>query len=255
MEPQLEALEDIEITIDEAKLADIEVRMQPYLDRLEDIEINMKPYEEQMEALSQQFQNMDLHIEDGKLEDIERQIREQMAAHMGQIESIQVNMQPFLEQMEKIHQEMAGLNEEMAEVHIDMEPIHAQIEKIQVDMEPFHKQMEQLHAELEPFHEEMEILGDRLEKAIQGEVTTYLRSELGAVTSPGAPFDEAAARVIDDADINVHDKVLKINGDDTEIREILNDLLLPHRIGTQESFDRAIENAATGLSPMVIQVD
>jgi beta-lactamase regulating signal transducer with metallopeptidase domain/predicted nucleic acid-binding Zn-ribbon protein len=255
MEPQLEALEDIEITIDETKLADIEVRMQPYLDRLEDIEIDMKPYEEQMEALSQQFENMDLHIEDGKLEDIERQIQEQMAAHMGQIESIQLDMNPLLEQMENIHLEMSGLFEEMADIHIDMEPIHAQMEKIHIDMEPFHEQLEQLHIELEPFHEEMEILGDRLEKAIQGEVVSYLRSELGAVTSPGAPFDEAAARIIDDADINVHDKVLKINGDDTQIREILNDLLLPHRIGTQESFDRAIANAANGLSPMVIQVD
>ena len=255
MEPQLEALEDIEITIDETKLADIEARMQPYLDRLEDIEIDMKPYEEQMEALSQQFENMDLHIEDGKLEDIERQIHEQMDAHMGQLETIHVNMQPFLEQMEVIHEEMAGLHDEMADVHIDMEPIHAQIEKIHVDLEPFHEQMEQLHIELEPFHEEMERLGDRLEKAIQGEVVSYLRSELGAVTSPGAPFDEAAARIVDDSHLNVHDDTLKIDGDQDEIREILTDLLLPHRIGTQEVFDRAIENAATGLSPMVIQVD
>ena len=255
MEPQLEALEDIEITIDETKLADIEVRMQPYLDRLEDIEIDMKPYEEQMEALSQQFENMDLHIEDGKLEDIERQIHEQMAAHMGQLETIHVNMQPFLEQMEAIHEEMAGLFEEMAEVHIDMEPIHAQIEKIHVDMEPFHEQLEQLHIELEPFHEEIERLGDRLENAIQGEVTSYLRSELGAVTSPGAPFDEAAARIVDDSHVNVDDDTLKIDGDQDKIREILTDLLLPHRIGTQEVFDQAIDNASTGLSPMVIQVD
>ena len=186
MEPQLEALEDIEITIDETKLADIEVRMQPYLDRLEDIEIDMKPYEEQMEALSQQFENMDLHIEDGKLEDIERQIHEQMDAHMGQLETIHVNMQPFLEQMEVIHEEMAGLHDEMADVHIDMEPIHAQIEKIHVDLEPFHEQMEQLHIELEPFHEEMERLGDRLEKAIQGEVVSTSAASL-APSPPRAP--------------------------------------------------------------------
>ena len=101
----------------------------------------------------------------------------------------------------------------------------------------------------------MELLGDRLEKAIQGEVVSYLRSELGAVTSPGAPFDEAAARIVDDSHINVHDDTLKIKGDQDEIREILTDLLLPHRIGTQEVFDQAIDNAATGLSPMVIQVD
>jgi beta-lactamase regulating signal transducer with metallopeptidase domain/predicted nucleic acid-binding Zn-ribbon protein len=255
MEPKIEMLENIDVQIDDAKIAEIEARMQPYLDQLEDIEIDMKPYEQQLEALEDQFRNMELHIEDGKLEDIERQIHEQMAAHMGQIETIQVDLEPFLKQMEAIHQEMSGLYEELAEVHIDMEPIHTQMEKIHVDLEPFHEQMEKIHAELEPFHREMEILGDRLEKAIQAEVVSYLRSELGAVTSPGAPFDEAAARIIDDANINVHDKVLKINGDDTEIREILTDLMLPHRLGTQESFDRAIDNAATGLSPMVIQVD
>ncbi len=255
IEPQIAMLENIEVEIDDERIAEIEKRMQPYLDRLEDIEIDMKPYEQQIEALEEQFRNMELHIEDGKLEDIERQIHEQMEAHMGQIESIHVNMEPFLEQMEAIHEEMAGLHEEMEFVHIDMEPIHAQIEKIHIDMEPFHEQMEQLHIELEPFHKEMELLGDRLEHAIQGEVVSYLRSELGAVTSPGAPFDEAAARIVDDSHINVHDDTLKIKGDQDEIREILTDLLLPHRIGTQETFDQAIDNAATGLSPMVIQVD
>ena len=255
IEPQIEMLEDLEVEIDEEKIAEIEKRMQPYLDRLDDIEIDMKPYEQQIEAFEEQFRNMELHIEDGKLEDIERQIHAQMKAYMAQMESIQVNMQPFLEQMEKIHEEMAPLYEEMADIHIDMEPIHAQMEKIHVDMEPFQEQMEQLHLELEPFHEEMEILGDRLEKAIQGEVVSYLRSELGAVTSPGAPFDEAAARIVEDAHINVHDDTLRIRGDRDEIREILTDLFLPHHIGTQQVFDQAIENAADGLSPMVIQVD
>jgi len=255
MEPKIEMLENIEVKIDDEKIAEIEARMQPYLDRLEAIEIDMKPYEQQIEALEEKFRTMELHIEDGKLEDIQRQIHEQMKAHLGQIESIQYDMQPFVEQMEKIHEEMSEFYGQMAEVHIDMEPIHAQIEKIHIDLEPFHEQMEQLHIELEPFHKEMERLGERLEHAIQGEVISYLRSELGAVTSPGAPFDEAAARIVDDSHLNVHDDTLKIDGDQDEIREILTDLLLPHRIGTQEVFDRAIENAAIGLSPMVIRVD
>jgi hypothetical protein len=136
-----------------------------------------------------------------------------------------------------------------------MEPINAQIEKMELEMAPFHEQMEQLHLELEPFTREMERIGDRLERAIQDEVAAYLRSELGAVTSPDAPIDEAAARIIEAADINVHDGVLKIKGDDSEIREILTDLMLPHRIGTQDVFNQAIDNAAIGLSPMVIQVD
>lgn len=255
MEPQIELLENIEVQIDDAKIADIEAKMQPYLDRLEDIEIDMRPLEEKLEALQEQLENMEFHIEDGKLDDIHDQIQEQMAAHMAQIETIHIDMEPFHKQMEAIHEEMSQYYEQMAEVHIDMEPIHAEMEKIHVDLEPFHEQMEQLHIELEPFHREMEILGDRLEHAIQGEVVSYLRSELGAVTSPGASFDEAAARIVDDARINIHDDTLKIDGNQNEIREILTDLLLPHRIGTQEVFDQAIENAATGLSPLVIQVN
>ncbi|HSN55680.1 MAG TPA: hypothetical protein VLT32_13460, partial [Candidatus Sulfomarinibacteraceae bacterium] len=141
----------------------------------------------------------------------------------------------------------------LADVHVDIEPVLAQVEKIHIDMEPFHKQMEQLQIDMEPFHREMERLGARLEEAIQSEVEAYLRSELGAATSPGAPFDEAAARIADEAHINVHDDVIRINATENEAREILTDLFEPHRIGTEKGFQAAIDGAAAGLSPLVIE--
>jgi hypothetical protein len=38
-------------------------------------------------------------------------------------------------------------------------------------------------------------------------------------------------------------------------RQILNDLLADHRIGTRKNFDDAIDSAAQALSPLVIVVD
>jgi predicted nucleic acid-binding Zn-ribbon protein len=254
-ENEFEAIADIEVTIDDARIAEIEARMEPYLERLEAIEINMEPYHEKLEEFEKAMEEMEFHIEDGTIDEIHHQIQEQMSVHMELMENIHIDMEPYHEQLEAIHKEMEPLYEELAEVHVDMEPIHAQIEDLHIKMEPFHEHMEELHVVLEPFEEEMEILGERLEKALQSEVAGYLRSELGAVTSPGAPFDEAAARIVDDAHINVDDDMLKFRGDEREIAEILNDLFLPHRVGTQDNFDFAVQSAATGLSPMVIQVD
>ena len=252
MEPQIEALEDLEVEIDHTKIAEIEEQMRPYVARLEAIEIDMEPFEAQMEALEKQLQDLQLHIEDGTLEEVQKQIQLQMQEHMAKIEDIHIDMEPYLKQIEAIHLEIGDLHERLADVHVDIEPVLAQVEKIHIDMEPFRKQMEQLHIDMEPFHREMERLGERLEEAIQGEVEAYLRSELGAVTSPGAPFDEAAARIADEANINVHDDVIRIKATGDEAREILTDLFEPYRIGTEKGFQAAIESAADGLSPLVI---
>ena len=69
MEPQLEMLEQIEVTIDHERLEEIEKRMEPYLEKLEEIEIDMAPYHAQMEAMGEQLQNMEIHIENGTLND------------------------------------------------------------------------------------------------------------------------------------------------------------------------------------------
>jgi beta-lactamase regulating signal transducer with metallopeptidase domain/predicted nucleic acid-binding Zn-ribbon protein len=255
IEPQIEMLSEIEVTIDESKLEDIEEQMQPYLERMEAIEIDMEPLNEQMEALEQELQNLELHIEDGTLEEIERQIHEQIEAHMAQIESIHVDMEPFMEQLEQIQLEMAPLHEQMANIHIDLEPFNEQMAQIRVEMEPFHQKMEQIQRQIVSHNVEMERLGDRMEAALRVEVIAVLRDALGPVIAPGAPLDEAAARIVDEANINVHDDFVRIHASRSETREILVDLLTPHRIGTQEAFDQAINNAANALSSLVIQTD
>jgi len=255
MEPHLEMLENIEITIDHSRLEEIEKEMEPYLEKLEEIEIDMEPFHAQMEAMEEQLQNMEIHIEDGTLDEVQRQIHEQIEAHMELFEEIHVDMEPFHMQMEVIHEEMAELQEEMARVHVDMEPFHEQMEQFHRQMEPFHEKMEQFHRQLEPFHEEMELLGNRLEKALESEIAAYLRTELGSVTSPEADFHDAAARIIEDANINVDDGVVSINASRGNTRDILTDLYGPQRIGIQEAFDEAVERAVDGLSPLKIQAD
>jgi soluble cytochrome b562 len=255
MEPHLEMLEEIEITIDHSRLEEIEKQMEPYLEKLEEIEIDMEPFQAQMEAMGEQLQNLEIHIEDGTLDEVQRQIHEQIEAHMELIEDIHVDMEPFLEQIEAIHVEMEDLHVEMANIHVDMEPFHQKMEQFHIEMEPFHEKMEQLHHELEPFHEEMELLGNRLEKAIKAEIAAYLRDELGAVTSPEADFHDAAARIVDDASINVRDNVVRVDAPRGNTREILNDLYGPQRIGLQEAFEEAVERAVDGLSDLRIQAD
>jgi len=255
MEPHLEKLEQIEITIDHSRLEEIEKQMEPYLEKLEEIEIDMEPFNAQMEAMEEQLQNLEIHIEDGTLDEVQRQIHEQIEAHMELIEDIHVDMEPFLEQIEAIHVAMEDLHVEMADIHIDLEPFHFQMEQFQIEMEPFQEKMEQFHAEMEPFHEEMELLGNRLEEAITTEVAAYLRDQLGAVTSPEADFHDAAVRIIEDANINVDDGVVRVNASRGNAREILTDLYGPQRIGLQEAFDEAVERAVNGLSPLRIQAD
>ncbi len=267
MEPHLEMLENIEVSIDHSRLEEIEKQMEPFIERME--EIDMAPFHAQMEAMGEQLQNIIIHIDDGTLEDVQRQIHEQIEVHMELIEDIHVDMEPFLEQIKAIHVEMEDLHVEMANIHVDMEPFHEKMEQFHIEMapfhekmeqfhiemEPFHEKMEQLHHELEPFHEEMELLGNRLEKAIKAEIAAYLRDELGAVTAPEADFHDAAARIVEDADINVHDDVVRVDAPRGNTRDILNDLYGPQRIGMQKAFDEAVERAVDGLSDLRIQAD
>ena len=255
MEPYLEHLEQIEISIDMSAMEEIEEQMQPYLERMEAIEIDMEPYHEQMEALEEQLHSIELHIEDGTFDEVQRQIHAQMEIHTEGLEKIHIEMEPFMEQMEAIHIEMGDLHEQMADIHIEMEPIHAKMEKIHIDLEPFHEQMERFHVEMEPFHEEMELLGERMERAIQGEVIAVLQSELGPVIAPGTPLDEAAALIAEDASINIDDDTLKFRASRGRTRDVLTDLLSDHRVGTQKNFDEAIDSAVAALSPLVIVAD
>jgi hypothetical protein len=255
MEPEIEKLEQIEISIDTSEIEKIEEQMAPYLAQIEAIEIDMEPFHAKMAALEEQLQNVELHIEDGTLEEVQRQIHEQIEIHMKAMEDIHIDMEPYLEQIEAIHVQMEDLHEHMADFHVDMEPFHKQMEQIHVDLEPLHEEMERFHAEMEPFHEEMELLGDRIEKAIQGEVIRVLQDELGAVIAPGSPLDEAAAKIAEDAHINIDEDTLEFRANRRHTRDVLVDLLSDQRVGTQKAFDTAIDSAVSALTPMVIVVD
>ena len=136
-----------------------------------------------------------------------------------------------------------------------MEPVHAEIERLHLEMEPIHEKIEEMHLEMAPIHEELELLGNRLEDALRGEVATVLREHLDAVTAPNAAFTEAAARILEDADVQVDDGVVRVSASRSEARRILTDLLGPLRIGAQSSFDHAVDDAAAAVSPLVLQVD
>jgi hypothetical protein len=101
----------------------------------------------------------------------------------------------------------------------------------------------------------MERLGERLEEALRGDVAALLREHLGSVTTFNAPIDEAAARIVEDAHVHVHDEVVELDASRREVREILSDLLSSYRVGTEDGFDAAVAAAADALSPMTISVE
>ncbi len=255
LEPTLEKIEEIEVEIDHQAFAEIEEKMRPYLERIEDLEIDMEPMLAQIEALEGELGSVRIHVEDGTLAEVQQQIQEQIEAHMATIEKIHIDMEPIHEQIAAIHEQLEPLHEQMAKIHIDMEPMQQEIERIHSEMEPIHERIEEMHLEMEPIHEELGRLGERLEDALRGEVATVLREHLDAVTGPNAPFTEAAARILEDAEVHVDDGTVEVMASRTEARQILADLLGPLRIGGQSAFDEALEGAATALSPLVLQVD
>ncbi len=255
LQPKIEAIQDVQIEIDEEKLQEIQAKMQPYIDRMQQIEIDMQPYEQQIQELEHRIQSLVIHVDDGTVEEVQHQIQEQITQQMAAMESIHVDMQPLIEQIEAIQAEMDPLHHELEAVHVQMEPIHQQLESLHLDMEPIHEQMEAVQKAMEPLHEQLEGLGDRFERAVGNEIGSVLRERLGPVTAPGAPIDEAAARIAVDADINLDDDVVRVNAPRSEAHEILTDLLAPHRVGTQEAFDAAVNGAVDALSPLVIRID
>jgi beta-lactamase regulating signal transducer with metallopeptidase domain/predicted nucleic acid-binding Zn-ribbon protein len=255
LQPILEQIEDIEIDIDHEAIARIEAEMEPILEQIEAIHIDMEPMHTQIETMHDSFENIELHIEDGTLEQIQEQIHAQMEAHRAQFESVQIDMEPFHAQMEALHAQLEPLQRRMEELHLEAVPSHEEMERMHAEIEPFQREMERLQEEMEPFHEEMELLGDRIEAALIGDVADVVRQHLGPVTGPDAPFTEAAARIIDDGNIHINDDVIKLDVSRREVREILSDLFTPSRIGTQDAFDDALENAVEEVSHLEIRID
>jgi beta-lactamase regulating signal transducer with metallopeptidase domain len=255
LHPHIEQIEALEIEIDEEAIARIEAEMEPILAELEALEIDMEPMHAQIDAMTDELHSMQFHIEDGTLEEVQFQIQEQMAAFHEQMGLVHVDLEPFHEQMEALHAQLEPLMEKMHAIHAESVPSHEEMERIYAEMEPFHEEMERIHQEMEPFHEELERMGERVEQAIRGDVADVLRSHLGSVTGPGAPYREAAARIVDDARIRINDGLLELDASKREVREILTDLFASTRIGTQDAFDHAIQAAVEEVCDLQIRVD
>lgn len=253
--PELKEIESLRVEIDEEALARVEAKMAPILEQIEAVQIDMTPVHEQLEAMQEAFGSMRIHVEDGTFEEIQEQIQAQMATHMRQLESIQLDMEPYHAQLEALHAQLEPLTRQIEEIHRDAVPSQEQLERIEREMEPFHEEMERLHREMEPLHEEIERIGSRVESALRNDVEQVLRSGLGAVTRPAAPFGEAAERIVDDASIHIDRDVLELDVSRREVREILSDLFGPERIGTDEAFDAALERTVDEVSKLEIAVD
>jgi uncharacterized coiled-coil DUF342 family protein len=253
--PPIDRIEALEIEIDEEAMARIEAQMAPILAQIKSLEIDMEPLHEKLEAMHESFESMELHIEDGTYEDIQRQIHEQMEAHHVQFESIHVDMAPFHDQLEDLHAQLEPLHEKIEVLHLETLPSQEEMERIHEEMEPLHEEMERIHEEMKPFHEEMERLGERIEGALVGDVADVIRSHLGPVTGPGGPFDEAAARIIDEGNLRINDEIVRLHASPRETREILRDLFGSLRVGTQDAFDRALDAAVSDVSNLELNID
>jgi chromosome segregation ATPase len=254
LEPQLEKLEALEIEIDpeieinQQSIEEIEDRMEPYLKQMEQIEVDMEPYNKRLAELEDGLENLVLHMEDGTLEDIERQIGEQMAEHMETFEAIDAEMEPLHEQLQQIQQQMEPLHRELERVHIDMKPAHRELERL-------HDHMDEVRRGMEPLQEELELLGDRFDAALRAEVANVLEEHLGPVTTFDAPFDEAAARIVEQSHIHMTDDIVKLQASRREVRETLTNLMKPHMTGLEEAFDAAVDNASGALTPLEISIE
>ncbi|MCU0305124.1 MAG: hypothetical protein MUC56_13820 [Thermoanaerobaculales bacterium] len=274
MAPVLEQIEAIEVEIDHEELARIEAeivpmieeleeRMKPILEQIDSVEIDMEPFHEQIERLHEQLETVTFHVDDGTIEEIMEQVHEQMEAQRIDMESIHLEMAPFQEkiaelhaELEPMHRELARLSEEQhARLQEQLKGHEALIAAEESRLEAMHEAMARVHDEMEPLHEEMERIGARIESALVDDVADLLRSHLGPVTSPGAPFREAAARIVDDGRIHIHDGVLELEASRREVREILDDLFTPERVGTEEAFGAALEAAVDEVADLRIAVD
>ncbi|HSL17510.1 MAG TPA: M56 family metallopeptidase [Methylomirabilota bacterium] len=256
MAPIVEEIEAMEAEIDHEAIVRLQAQMKPFLEQIERIEVDMAPFRERMEAMQERLESMTFHIDDGTLEEIKRQIHEQTENLHLELESVHVDMSPYREQLERIHEQLGPLHERIARLTEEQTArIHERMERSHEVMARQHERMERLQAELEPLHRKMERLGDRLQEALKGDVAAVLRSHLGSVTGPDAPFAEAAARLLEEASIRLHDDLLEVNVSRREAREILDDRFSPVRIGTEEAFDAALESAVDELADLEIRVE
>jgi predicted nucleic acid-binding Zn-ribbon protein len=267
LEPYLERLEAIEVDIepdriaeieahiDRAAMADIERRMEPYLERIEEIVAEMEPVHEQIEAMTEHLGEIQLHIDDGTIEDVGRQISEQVEQHMAGLEDLHIELEPLLGELDVVHEAMAELELEMDDLHLALEVPDEAIAALHDSLAPMHEALAAVERDMAPIEREMEGLGERLEEVLRTEVEQVLRDHVGPVVEAEAPLGEAAARVIAEASIRVDDDAVEVDASLGETRRALTDLLASYRRGSPERFDDAVAAAANALAPLRLTID
>lgn len=249
MEPVIAEIEALEAQIDHEALMKIDDEMAPIIERMRNVEIDLAPFHEQLEALRERLESMTLDIDDGTIEDVQRQIREQMQAHQAELESIHIEMAPFREQLERFHEQLAELTaEQTARIRQQMMVNHEILEQRR-------RELERQHEALEPLREEAEAVGMRIKTALATDVAAVLRFHLGVVASPDAPYREAAERIVERGSIHIHDDVLELNASRSEVREIVEDLFSPGRVATRNAFDQALDAAIDAVTELRLELE
>jgi len=246
MRPHFAGLESIDLAIDHAALERIQAEMAPLQRRLEAIASEMEPIQRRMGEVGESLRE----VEVGRLSELEAV----MEPHLAELEELQEQLEPFLERIEEIHVEMEPLHAELEEIHRMAEPIRIEVDAIQARIEPMTRRLEEVQDEMAPVLAEVERAADRVQAAVVAEIEQAVRGHLGAVSSPGAPFREAAERIVDRGRVEVDGDELRLDADRDDVHDLLRDLFAAHRTGARDVFDAALEAAADALSRYRVSV-
>ena len=293
MRPHLDEIEARASKLGEQRAAEAEARLEPYLERIQAIEAEMEPIHAEIEALQGSFENVrvDAEVDTAPLaRELEKLSREltargervpadevmdrihevmesvherinasmrEMQPQLEQLETLHQRLEPFHERMELIHREMEPVLADMERIHAEMEPELAGLDELHASLEPMQERIEEIQRSLEPLTERMEVLGDQLRDALRGQVRSILERELGAVAAPGAPYDEAADRLLERANVHLDDDTIELRISRREARRVLDDLIAPQRRSgvSDDEMNVAIDTAVANLRRLEISID
>ncbi len=291
MRPRLDEIEAHAARVGELHAAEIEARLEPFHERVRELELEMEPLHAAMAELAASIEPVHLEIDTStvreqlarletelegmgttvSLDELMDRIHGLMeplrasleAAHLAaepriaELETLHERLEPYHDRIEEIHREMEPTLEQIERMHLEMEPHLAQLDGLHEALEPFHEQMEAFQREIEPLTDEIDALAERLRLELRDEVSSVLKRELAAVVEPGAPFAEAAERLLERANLHLEDDLIELRVSRREARRVLRDLMTPVRRGgvSDADLDAAIDAAAASIRSFELVLD
>ncbi len=243
-------IESVRVEIDERRLEEIEARIEAEFATIEDLEIDLEPVRAEIEEVTRAIEAIQI---DATLD--AAAVREAIEPHVARLQELHLEIEPVHVQMERVHELIEPLQREMEAAHEAMEERHLEMERLHAELEPLTQEVERLHETIEPIRGELERTAERIDSAVRREVESTIRAGMASVVSPGAPFDEAARRVVAASHVRIHDDVLSVDGPTDEIRTILGDLMRVHRRAGGDAFDSALDATVGELTPLRRSVD